>query len=72
MKKRMRRIREDIWDRLPEKMKCRKNKKQSLTSVNKICPNESKVEAVKSPKEKEAKINDGFNDHEVHPFQIAE
>ena len=69
----MKRIWDDIWDRLPQKMKrWRKNKKQSSTSVNKISPNESEAETVKKAKKKDAKINEGFNDNEVHPFQIPE
>jgi hypothetical protein len=73
MKKRMRRIWEDIWKRFPEKIKrLRKNKKQSSTSLNKISPNESNVEMEKKSKVKEANMNEGYKKDEVHPFSIPE
>ncbi len=72
MKKRMSRIWDDILNKLPAKLKCLQKNSQQSSSVSKVYPSQSEVEVDDKPKRKEAKVNKGYQENEVHPFQITE
>ena len=74
MKKRLAQIRADFCSRVPNKFKSLLSRKKSRqgSSVTKISPVESKPgEHAQTAKKEEAKVNKGFEDSEVHPFQIT-
>ena len=54
------------------KLKCLQKNSQQSSSVSKVYPSQSKVEVDDKPKRKEAKVNKGYQENEVHPFQITQ
>ena len=73
MKKRICRIRDDLLNKVPEKLKSWRKKSRQGSSVTKVSPVQSKpTESAEKLKKNEAKVNKGYQDNEVHPFQITE